>query len=532
MAIDRRGFLRGAAAAGLGISWLAAGRVARTAAGSGAFLHGVASGDPLADRVILWTRVTPGSEGPVPVQWSLARDPGLAGVVARGRVFADASRDYTVKIDARGLEPGTPYYYRFEALGQASPLGRTRTLPVGGVERLRFAFASCANIAFGYFNAYALIARRADLDAVLHLGDYLYEYANAEYGDGTALGRAPLPDREILTLADYRARHAQYKQDPDLQEAHRQHPFIAVWDDHESANNAWKGGAQNHDPLSEGSWAARKAHAMRAYREWMPIREPRGADSDLVYRSFRFGDLADLVMLDTRLVGRDRQAQSGRDLAVLRDPERSLLGRAQERWLLDALSASRAAGVRWRVLGQQVMFAQLVGKHGAIRNPDQWDGYPTSRDRILDHLVREKIDDVVVLTGDVHSSWAFEIGRDPFDPALYDRRSGEGSLAVEFVTPGVTSPGEPDPAQAARRARETLSRHPHLKWVDLHHRGYALLDLDRERAHCEWWLLDSVDERHRNERFARAFQVRGGRGHLEPVHEPSAAKRAAPRLAP
>ena len=534
MAIDRRSFLRIAAAAGVGLPWLACapGRGAGGTARAGPFRHGVASGDPLADRVVLWTRVSVATPDPVAVQWRLARDPGLRDEVARGRVTADPSRDHTVKVDPTGLEPATSYYYRFEAAGHASPIGRTRTLPVGEVERLRFAFASCANIAFGYFNVYALIARRPDLDAVLHLGDYLYEYANATYGDGSALGRAPRPDRELLTLADYRTRHAQYKGDPDLQEAHRQHPFIAVWDDHESANNAWKDGAQNHDPASEGDWAARKASAMRAWREWMPIREGAADGDGRIYRRFRCGDLADLLMLDTRLVGRDRQARSGHDVETLRDPGRSLLGPAQEAWLLDALSDSQASGVGWRVLGQQVMFAQLVHKDGTIRNPDQWDGYPASRARLLDQLERGGIDDMVVLTGDLHSSWALEISRDPFAAEVYDPATGRGSLAVEFVVPAVSSPGERDPERAARRAAETLARHPHLRWLDLYHRGYGLLDLDRERAQAEWWHVDTVSERRRAERFAKGFRTRRGRSHLEPVVEPSAPRAGAPPLAP
>ncbi len=231
-------------------------------AGDSAFRHGVASGDPLGNRVILWTRVSPKAlTGSVPVSWSLARDPRLAQIVGRGQTETGASRDFTVKIDVPGLDPGMTYYYRFEALGSQSPIGRTRTLPRNGVERVRLGVASCANLPFGYFNAYASLARRHDLDAVLHLGDYFYEYQNGNYGDGTKLNRLPSPNKEIIALADYRERHAQYKADPDLQDVHRQHPFIAVWDDHEIANDTWSGGAENHS-ADEGDWMARQAAAM------------------------------------------------------------------------------------------------------------------------------------------------------------------------------------------------------------------------------------------------------------------------------
>jgi alkaline phosphatase D len=197
------------------------------------FEHGVASGDPLHDRVILWTRVTTRRwYDEVNVKWQVARDPKMRRIVADGRTSTDIWRDFTVKVDVDGLEPAHTYYYQFSAQGERSPVGRTRTLARGHVDAARLAVVSCSNLPAGLFNVYALIAQRADLDAVLHLGDYLYEYANATYGNGALLGRVPLPDKEIVTLADYRERHAQYKRDADLQAAHRQHPFICVWDDH------------------------------------------------------------------------------------------------------------------------------------------------------------------------------------------------------------------------------------------------------------------------------------------------------------
>ncbi len=287
-----------------------------------AFLHGVASGDPLSDRIILWTRVSPKVlTGSVPVTWSVAKDPKLTQVVGRGQTETGASRDFTVKIDAPGLEPGTTYYYRFEALGSQSPLGRTRTLPATSVDRVRLGVASCANLPFGYFNAYASLARRNDLDAVLHLGDYFYEYENGKYGDGTKLNRLPAPDKEIVALADYRERHAQYKSDPDLQAVHRQHPFIAVWDDHETRQRHLGGRRARITPPTRVIGSRRKAAAVRAYFEWMPIRQDAQTRLPRIYRTFSFGNLADLIMLDTRVVGRDLQVER-EDVKGLEQPTR------------------------------------------------------------------------------------------------------------------------------------------------------------------------------------------------------------------
>lgn len=257
--VSRRDFLATGSAALGTLPLIRATAFAQTA--DAVFRHGVASGDPLADRVILWTRVTPTAPAAsASVRWQVARDPRFAQIVARGETTTGAERDFTVKADAAGLQPGRTYYYRFEALGARSAIGRTRTLPREGVSRLRLGVVSCSNLPQGYFNAYACLAKRADLDAVLHLGDYIYEYANRRYGDGTALGRIPAPDKEMVALQDYRERHAQYKADPDLQAIHRQHPFIVVWDDHEFTNNAWSGGAENHDPdEGEGEWGPRRS---------------------------------------------------------------------------------------------------------------------------------------------------------------------------------------------------------------------------------------------------------------------------------
>jgi alkaline phosphatase D len=339
-------------------------------AGEPVFQHGVASGDPLTDRVILWTRVTPRQpRRVVAVRFIIATDPLLTQVVRRGVARTQPDRDYTVKVDAIGLQAGTTYYYRFDAEGATSPVGRTRTLPVGSTQRLRIAVVSCSNHAYGYFNAYARIAERADLDLVVHLGDYLYEYGPNVYGSA----RTPEPAGEIVTLADYRARHAQYKRDADSQAMLRQHPLVAIWDDHETTNDAWKDGAENHSPETEGSWPTRVNHALQAYYEWMPVRpvDPTGRTSlRNNARAFRFGNLLELVMLEERLSARSEQlpasaapgntpfgpgfVQSGE----FTDPARTLLGDTQEAWLADRL---RTTPARWKFLGQGVMFAQLKG---------------------------------------------------------------------------------------------------------------------------------------------------------------------------
>jgi alkaline phosphatase D len=500
------------------------------------FLHGVASGDPLEERVVLWTRVTGDAGAPrsFVVAWSIAKDPSFARVLASGATVTDESIDHTVKLDPSGLEPGTTYYYRFRALGHDSPIGRTRTAPRSKLARARIAVASCSNYPYGYFNAYAAIASRADLDLVLHLGDYLYEYANGSYGDGTTLDRVPRPNREIVSLADYRERHAQYKTDPDLQEAHRQHAFVAVWDDHEVTNDSWHSGAENHQ-AEEGDFQQRKAAAQQAYFEWMPIRAETHDGSGRIYRAFQFGKLFDLIMLDTRLAGRDRQAADPCDVTQIGDPNRQLLGEEQEHWFFQALERSQRRGARWRLVGQQVMFGQLVNvlaPGGCIFNPDQWDGYAAARARVLTRLVDGGIDNLVVLTGDIHSSWGSDLAAAPFDPEKYDPTSGTGSLGVELVTPAVTSPGIDDATQAAQFGAAIRATHPHVKYVDLFHRGYALLDITKDRVQCEWYHVATISERSADESLGHALTVRSGTSHLVAAEAPTLPRADAPPPAP
>ena len=279
------------------------------------FTHGVASGDPLSDRVILWTRLIPGSgeHRAVDCRWEVASDPQFMQLVNSGVVSTSAKRDYTLKVDAQGLEPGSAYFYRFLSEGIISPVGQTRTLPEGAVESFRIGVASCSNYPQGYFNVYRHMAD-SDLDLVLHLGDYIYEYAEGVYANAVAteeLGRQVEPATEILTVEDYRMRYGLYRTDPDLQAVHARHPFICVWDDHELANDSWKDGAENHNQ-GEGDFQARMTAARQAYHEWLPIRTAISGDQGPIFRSFKVGGLADLIMLDTRLHGRDR----GLDYAV------------------------------------------------------------------------------------------------------------------------------------------------------------------------------------------------------------------------
>lgn len=547
---SRRSFFRRSGASALALAGAAVAPVGALAqpAPRGPFQHGVASGDPLADRVILWTRVTPGrvTRETIPVRWEVARDAAFADVVARGLARTNASRDFTVKVDPAGLAPATTYYYRFLSLGRASPVGRTRTLPVGATPRLRIAVASCSNHAAGLFNAYRRIAGRADLDLVVHLGDYFYEYGPDEFGSL----RAPEPPRETVTLADYRARHAQYKRDADLQEAHRQHPFACVWDDHEVTNDSWKDGAQNHTEGTEGTWPVRVNEALQAYYEWMPVRQPDPADPRILQRSFRLGDLAELAMLETRLQARSQQlpatvatpfgpgfTQTGAFL----DASRTLLGDTQEAELARRL---REANTAWKILGQQVMFAPLkivpaprAAGGGVFANPDQWDGYQPARDRIFDLLrgsaERPPVNDVIVLTGDIHSGWAADLTPDPNNPNVgaggYDPATGAGSLAVEFVCTSISSPGLADPSGTITGLLRSVN--PHFKHIDLNRRGYTLLDLTPERVVAEWWVVDTVESPSANETFTVAFEVRRGTNRLVPSAR-TEPRRGAPALAP
>lgn len=494
------------------------------------FQHGVASGDPLSDGIILWTRVSVAETmlgEDVDVWWEIGTDTAFNQRVQVGTATTNASRDFTVKVDVRALSPNQTYYFQFKALGRTSPAGRTKTAPSADVERLRFAVMSCASLAHGYFHGYRDVAGELDLDAVLFLGDYIYEYGSGQYG----AVREYEPAHEIVSLDDYRVRHAQYKRDADVQAVHRQHPFIAVWDDHETANNSFKDGAENHDPVTEGDWATRKAAAIQAYTEWMPI---RGGENGKIFRSFSYGNLADLIFLDTRLWGRDEDDGKLLGPAPDEEPGRTLLGDDQELWLDDQLKTSQA---KWRVVAQQVMMAHLKNAGapnseggGSLVNHDQWQGYPGSRDRFMTLLRDQQIDNVVVLTGDIHSGWGSDLTLDPNNPEVYDRATGKGSVGVELVTSSVTSPGFPPGIDAVVEA--ALKENPHIFYSNVTQRGFMILDLSSARAQAAWYVYDSVADPDGGVRSLDAvYETADGQNHLIVADTPAPPK-GAPDPAP
>jgi alkaline phosphatase D len=522
------------------------------------FLHGVASGDPLTDRVILWSRITPDAAmvdaidrlereasrkreaheqllqaRRVPVAWEVARDADFRHVVARGVGHALAEQDYTVKVDARGLRAGTSYWYRFNCLGVQSTTGRTRTLPKGSVEQVRLVVFSCSNYPAGYFNVYGAAAQLEGVDAAVHLGDYIYEYAKDGYASALAeqLGRVSEPQGELLALGDYRQRYAQYRSDADLQAVHAALPFIAVWDDHEFANDTWRDGAENHDAATEGPWSARRAAALQAYHEWMPTRLPDARRPERIFRSFDFGDLVSLHMLDTRLIGRDQPLviesyigaagfDATRFAADMANPSRQLLGSEQSSWLTNQLAGSRAV---WQVLGQQVLMGRMnvpaplllrqitVSGYAALAakaqttpglltpeeiailsapaipyNLDAWDGYAVARETLLG-TVRSFDRNLVVLAGDTHNAWANNL------TDLQGR-----AIGVEFATPSVSSPGfetifPDEPPQVFAGALQQLIGP--LVYTDTSRRGFMLITATRSELSAQWTFVDTVTSR-------------------------------------
>ncbi|MEO0981584.1 MAG: alkaline phosphatase D family protein [Pseudomonadota bacterium] len=504
-------------------------------AGEVGFDHGVASGDPLHDRVILWTRVTPRSgEGAIPVAWAVYTDESLTELAASGAAETTAARDFTIKVDALGLEAGRDYYYRFlakTAAGDvASPTGRTKTAALAGDAPVKLAVVSCSNYPFGYFNAYKALSETPDLDAVVHLGDYLYEYGIDGYGGeaGEALGRRHDPITEIVTLDDYRTRHAQYKSDPDLQAAHASAPWICTWDDHESTNNSYRSGAENHNvENNEGDWSDRKQVAVQAYLEWMPVRDPqRGRAREAIYRKFDFGEVATIFCLESRLTGRSDEISwfaelggkepaevPGAALAAMQrvnDPSRTMLGDVQEDWLARGLEASVEGGKSWQVLANQVIMAkvrapnftrtlteeqkaaQTIGyiqqlipfsQLGLAWNLDAWDGFPAARDRLYEASM-EAGARLVTLTGDTHTAWANTL------------HSGDDVVGVEFACTSVTSPGfgaymfdVPDLGEQFAEANEDVD------WYNPVSGGFLIVTLTKDAARGAYYDISTVTER-------------------------------------
>ena len=518
-ALDRRTLLRSGI---LGAGFAAAPLAAQTGSAARGFTHGVASGEPGPERVLLWTRY--GAAQETKLTWQVLSADANRRVVAEGDVTASPANDFCAKAWAQGLEPGQWYYFRFVAPdGSVSDLGRTRTLPAGPTASWKMAVFSCSNIGFGWFNAYAHAAQANEFDCTLHLGDYFYEYPAGTYPSAGETARPVLPETEAVSLAQYRARYALYREDRDLQRLHQLYPMISGWDDHESTNDSWAGGAQNHQPETEGDWPVRKAAAMKAYREWMPVSEEPWARYDI-------GDLATLFRLETRLTHRSKQfdyntllrsisspEEGLARLAAFRDadyldPSREVLGKQQQAWLSQGLKASRGDGKVWQVLVQQVLLGETASatsltetlpdglpdyilervRAGALAsraelplNMDAWDGYPAARARLYEAALAADAN-LVSLAGDTHNAWAFDL-------------SHQGDkVGVEFGGHSVTSPGYEGylpqlPPDAVARAM--IERNSQLKWMDASQRGYMAVELTPTRATSEYRFLSSVRDK-------------------------------------
>ncbi len=512
------------------------------------FYHGVASGDPLTDAVIIWTRVTtdtPTAE----VHWMVATDTTMNNLIASGSEMTDDSKDYTIKVDVTGLESNTTYYYMFTFEGKNSLIGRTRTAPASNEsDHLKMVVVSCQSYEHGYFNAYGRIADRNDIDVVVHLGDYIYEYETGVYGTQSIVDEGRTHDTlETVELAEYRARYSQYRLDPDLIRAHQQQAFINVWDDHESANDAYTDGAENHTDSTEGDWEERKNVARQAFYEWLPI---RGIEEEGIIRNIHYGDLADLIMVDTRLEGRNEQIDDVTNPALY-SPDRTLLGIEQRKWLMEQLKSSQA---QWKVIGNQVIFSELnvgwaadtsIGQtYESVESLflDIWDGYPVERDLLVTYIDTAAIDNVIWLTGDFHSSFAFDVALRPsvfgWDQAAptYNAETGQGAVAVEFATPSISSANFDENVGAIAAAGfeyqmnhplpidPPLNPNPHMKFVDLDQHGYFLLDLQSDTAQANYYYVSSILEPNPNEAFGAAQYTLNGENHLNPNNKPSAPK--------
>ncbi|MGO1693086.1 MAG: alkaline phosphatase D family protein [Marinobacter sp.] len=512
------------------------------------FTHGVASGDPLADGVVLWTRVVPDKnfEKAVSVAWEVATDKDFETLVHSGTAEARNVHDFTVKVDVRGLSAGQTYYYRFHSSDSQSPAGTTLTLPEGAIDSVRLGVVSCANYPAGYFNVYREISKRDDLDVVVHLGDYIYEYSSEAESyaaaDAAELGRAFPEDNnlELIRLKDYRRRYGIYRDDKDLQTLHKKMPFIVVWDDHEVANDAWENGAENHND-GEGDYGTRKLEALQAYFEWMPIRPVIEGNDEAIFRTFRFGNLVDLHMLDTRHMGRDEPLDylnyftsagldEARFTADVGSKNRTLLGAEQLLWLQSSLGYSTAT---WQVLGQQILMGrmnlpaellvkiatedfeglpQMLGELAQIKgrqlagdtsltpeesarintvapyNLDAWDGYQYEREVVLG-TAKQLNKNLVVLAGDTHNAWANNLKDIDGD-----------QIGVEFATASVSSPGleeylELEEEQIAGAEQGIGLLADDLDYLNMNQRGYMVVTFTAEEARADWYFVDTIKSR-------------------------------------
>jgi alkaline phosphatase D len=480
------------------------------------FRHAVASFEPTDSAVLLWTRLTGATEA----RWVLARDPDLQDVVQSGSAVTGPARDFTVVVDVEGLEPATTYWYRFEVGEDVSPTGRTRTLPGAGVEAVDLGLVSCARYSVAPLTVYRVLAER-EVDLVVHVGDYVYE------DDGHKGHREHRPPHRAVSLEDYRQRLAQVREDEDCQAVHLRHPFVTVLDDHDVADNAWRGGAKAHDPLEDGPWSARAEAALRARSEWLPTRDPR------LYRSLELGDLGRLVLLDTRLEGRDQQAGEP-GVPSYDDPERSLLGDEQRAWLREQLDDPRP----WSVVANGVVVNSLelpgaapaallpedYALHdGHVLRSDLWDGYEAEREALLD-LVVAREGGTLLVSGDVHSSWAFD------GPC----RDGE-PVTNEVVVPSVSSAplGRTRLPGLWRLLDALADRMPHVVWSDLTERGFVHLRLTAVDAQATWhWVDPYATDLSPASEAAASFRVEVGRPRWERVSALSLARSSGPPLPP
>ena len=535
--IDRRLLLK-TATLGLGALALPGGAIAAMqAALAKGFSHNVASGEPSQRSMLLWTRyVSSASESKLRAEIWAEGEPNR--IISGGEVIASPARDHIAKITVKGLKPSKSYNYRFIAPdGTKSPIGRTKTLPEGDVSSYRMAVFSCSNMPFGYFNAYAHANAVDDFDLVLHLGDYLYEYQRGYYplAKDAVAERLIEPAGEMVALADYRLRYASYRTDPDLQKLHAMHPMIAMWDDHEFTNDAYATGAQNHQ-TNEGDWAERKISAERTYREWMPVSD---RVDDIYWNKYAIGNLAEIQLTESRVSARSKQLSIGdpkggageimRQLkafhdGTLQDADRTMLGAVQEQWLTKRFAAPAK---RWNIWAQQtivgsliqpqglenwlaadaplfvkerVMRGALAAKAGIPSNMDAWDGYPAARAKALSAAQAGNAD-LIVLTGDTHNAWAFDLAHD-------------GKAAgVEFAGHSVSSPGLESSFTGADNA--TLSKalttaNPGLAWADAGRRGYMKVELTRDKAVSEWRFTDSIKTRSANLVGSKRIKIRHG----------------------
>ncbi|OTB01003.1 hypothetical protein M426DRAFT_323788 [Hypoxylon sp. CI-4A] len=525
------------------------------------FTHGVASGDPYDDSVILWTRAAPSSDNnqsnvtvsgyvplydhsteqyitksdsPVCVEWKISTSSSFEDVVDSGIAYTSSDIDYTVKVEAKKLKSSTTYYYQFNVCNSdnTSPIGRTKTIPAADDEvsdPVRLAVYSCSNYPFGFFNAYGNPVRKDSVDYVVHLGDYIYEYGNGEYGWGDAYDRIPLPDREILTLYDYRKRIATYRTDLDLLASHQNFPWIPVWDDHEVADNTWRSGSSHMNNTEESfimdggvSVDQRKMNAVRAYFEWMPIRQVDMDDNLRIWRNFKFGNLFDLVMLDTRQYDRSITDVywNTEYLGEIYDASRTLMGSRQESWFYKTLKESSTRGATWRVIGNQIVFSRMNQSTSDLPfNYDQWDGYQANRNRTFHTLYENSIGNNVFLAGDSHASWVSDLvwlDEHPYDPA-----TGLGSIGVEFAGSAVSSPspaGQNITLDDAQSASERLTAmNEELQWQDLYYRGYYELYITHEKVDAAFFGIPTTTRRNGYEIPLANFTVVAGENALHRI---------------